>query len=144
MSFTSDGVHDTVPRKENADVVRTSVSLRLMAKIFEKNMPAYAVAHLRDVTMGPPIIEYLQRIDSTLEAFAGRFLVHGAEVEVLEGSWPGHLIISEFPDRERARAWYESSAYQEILPLRTNNSEGDVIFVDGASEGHRATDVLAE
>ena len=105
-------------------------------------MPTYAVAHLRKVTMGPQIVEYLQQIDATLEPFAGRFLVHGGEVEVLEGAWPGHLIIIEFPDRERARAWYESSAYQGILPLRTNNSEGDVIFTDGVSEGHRATDVL--
>jgi uncharacterized protein (DUF1330 family) len=105
-------------------------------------MPTYAVAHLRKVAMGPQIVEYLQRIDATLEPFAGRFLVHGGEVEVLEGAWPGHLIIIEFPDRERARAWYESSAYQGILPLRTNNSEGDVIFTDGVSEGHRATDVL--
>jgi uncharacterized protein (DUF1330 family) len=38
-------------------------------------MPAYAVADLRDVTMGPPIVEYLQRIDATLEPFNGRFLV---------------------------------------------------------------------
>jgi uncharacterized protein (DUF1330 family) len=85
-------------------------------------MPEYAVAHLREVTMGPPIVEYLERIDATLEPFAGRFVVHGGEVEVLEGAWPGHLIIIEFPDRERARAWYESSAYQEILPLRTNSA----------------------
>jgi uncharacterized protein (DUF1330 family) len=85
-------------------------------------MPEYAVAHLREVTMGPPIVEYLERIDATLEPFAGRFGVHGGEVEVLEGAWPGHLIIIEFPDRERARAWYESSAYQEILPLRTNSA----------------------
>ena len=41
---------------------------------------------------------------------------------LLEGAWPGHLIIIEFPDRERVHAWYESAAYQEILPLRTNNS----------------------
>jgi uncharacterized protein (DUF1330 family) len=63
---------------------------------------------------------------------------------VLEGSWPGHVIIIEFPDRERARARYESPAYQAILPLRTRNSEGDVIFADGVSAGYRATDVLAE
>ena len=36
-------------------------------------MPAYAVAHLRNVNMGPSIEEYLQRIDATLEPFAGRF-----------------------------------------------------------------------
>jgi uncharacterized protein (DUF1330 family) len=105
-------------------------------------MSTYAVAHLRKVTMGPQIVEYLQRIDATLKPFQGRFVVHGGEVEVLEGSWPGHLIVIEFPDRQRARTWYESAAYQEILPLRTNNSEGDVVLAEGVSAGHRATDVL--
>ena len=106
-------------------------------------MSAYAVAHLRDVNVGPSIEEYLQRIDATLEPSTGRFLIHGGELEVLEGTWPGHLIVIEFPDRARARAWYQSTAYQQILPLRTNNSEGDVVLVDGVAEGHRATDVLA-
>jgi uncharacterized protein (DUF1330 family) len=107
-------------------------------------MSAYAVAHLRNVNMGPAIAEYLQRIDATLEPFAGRFLIHGAEVEVLEGTWPGHLIVIEFPDLAGARAWYSSTAYKEILPLRTNNSEGDTVLVEGVAEGHRATDVLAK
>ena len=106
-------------------------------------MPAYAVAHLRNVNMGPSIEEYLQRIDATLAPFAARFLIHGGELEVLEGTWPGHLIIIEFPDRARARAWYESNSYRQILPLRTENSEGDVVLADGVPEGHRATDVLA-
>lgn len=34
-------------------------------------MTAYAVAHMRQVTMGPQIVEYLQRIDATLEPFRG-------------------------------------------------------------------------
>jgi uncharacterized protein (DUF1330 family) len=106
-------------------------------------MPAYAVAHLRKVTPGPAIAEYLERIDATLEPFRGKFLVHGGAVEVREGTWPGHLVILEFPDHEQVRRWYESAAYQEILPLRTNNSEGDVIFAQGVLPGHRATDVLA-
>jgi len=87
-------------------------------------MPAYAVAHMRRVAMGPAVVEYLQRIDATLAPFGGRFLVHGGEVEVLEGSWPGHLIVIEFPGRGRASAWYHSGAYQEIVALRTGNSDG--------------------
>ena len=106
-------------------------------------MPSYAVAHMRQVTMGPAVVEYLQRIDATLAPFGGRFIVHGGEVEVLEGGWPGHLIIIEFPDRGRARAWYNSDAYQEIVALRTGNSASDVIMVDGVDSEHKATDVLA-
>ena len=106
-------------------------------------MPAYAVAHMRQVTMGPAIVEYLERIDATLAPFGGRFLVHGGLVEVVEGTWPGHLIVIEFPDRGRASAWYNSGAYQEIVALRTDNSESDVIMVDGVGNEHKPTDVLA-
>lgn len=105
-------------------------------------MPAYAVAHLRRVTMGPEIAEYLRRIDATLTPFRGRFLVHGGAPEVLEGNWPGHLIVIEFPDCDHARDWYASAAYQEILRLRTGNAIGDVIIAKGVPPSHRATDVL--
>ena len=105
-------------------------------------MPAYAVAHMRQVTMGQPIVEYLERIDATLAPFGGRFIVHGGNVEVLEGSWPGALIVIEFPDRDRVRAWYDSQAYREIVVLRTANSQSDVIVAEGVGDGHRATDVL--
>jgi uncharacterized protein (DUF1330 family) len=106
-------------------------------------MPSYAVAHMRQVTLGPAVVEYLQRIDATLAPFGGRFIVHGGEVEVLEGNWPGHLIVIEFPDRGRASAWYNSGAYREIVALRTDNSASDVIMVDGVGSEHKATDVLA-
>jgi uncharacterized protein (DUF1330 family) len=105
-------------------------------------MVAYAVAHMRQVSMGPAIVEYLHRIDATLAPFRGRFLVHGGEFDLLEGEWPGHLIVIEFPDRAQANAWYGSPAYRSILPLRTENSQSDVILIDRVAQPHKATDVL--
>ena len=35
-------------------------------------MPAYAIAHLESVTIGPHIVEYLQGIDATLAPYGGR------------------------------------------------------------------------
>jgi uncharacterized protein (DUF1330 family) len=105
-------------------------------------MEAYAIGHLRAVAMGPAIVEYLERIDATLQPFGGRFIVHGGPVEMLEGNWTGDLIVIAFPDQEKARAWYASPEYRAILPLRTQNAVGDVILVAGVPEGHRATDVL--
>jgi uncharacterized protein (DUF1330 family) len=95
------------------------------------------------VQMGPDIAAYLERIDATLLPYGGRFLVHGDPVEVIEGDWPGHLIIIAFPDRARAKAWYGSGPYQAIVRLRTENSESDVVFVDGVSADHRAADLVA-
>ena len=107
-------------------------------------MSAYAIAHLQDVRLGPEIATYLQTIDATLAPFEGRFLVHGAMPEVMEGPWPGDLVIVAFPDIDKARAWYASPGYREILPLRTENSRSVAMIVEGVPEGYRATDVLAK
>jgi uncharacterized protein (DUF1330 family) len=106
-------------------------------------MTAFAFAVLRNVSFGPDIVKYVEQIDSTLAPFDGRFVVHGGDKTVLEGSFAGDLIAISFPSRERALAWYESAAYRAILPLRTANSDGDVVLVDGVSGDHRATDILA-
>ncbi len=92
--------------------------------------------------MGEEVIEYLRRIDATLAPFNGRFISHGKTPEVVEGEWPGHLVLIEFPDMEQARGWYESSAYQAILPLRTRNSEGSAILLEGVGPGYRAVQFL--
>jgi uncharacterized protein (DUF1330 family) len=102
-------------------------------------MPAYAVAHLRTLTMHPDVFDYMERIQSTLDPFGGRFLVHGAEVEVREGPWPGTVVIIEFPGVDEARAWYGSPAYQEILPQRTDHIEGEAIIVEGVGPDYDAT-----
>ena len=105
-------------------------------------MTAYAVGILEQVTMGPPIVEYLERIDATLAPFDGHFIVHGGTNDVREGRDPGTLIVIEFPDRAAVEAWYDSPAYREILPLRTEHTTSHVLFVDGVDRDHLATDVL--
>jgi len=106
-------------------------------------MTAYAVADLHKVEMGPAIVEYLEKIDATLAPFGGRYIIHGGRKTVLEGDWPGDLIVIAFPDCAAAAAWYASPAYQAIKPLRSEHSAGDVVLVDGVGADHRATDVLA-
>lgn len=104
-------------------------------------MAAYALAHLRNPRPHPEVVEYLERIQDTLDPYRGRFLVHGPRPEVIEGPWPGTVVIIEFPDLDSARSWYASPAYQEILPLRTNNIDGATILVEGVPAGYdvRAT-----
>ena len=105
-------------------------------------MTAYAVGLLTDVQMGPPIVEYLERIDATLAPYEGHFIVHGGQTEMLEGTDPGAVIVIEFPDRSHAHHRYASPAYREILPLRDENSKSTVFIIQGVDRHHRATDVL--
>jgi uncharacterized protein (DUF1330 family) len=101
-------------------------------------MTAYALAHLHNPNPHPEVIEYIERIQATLDPYEGTFLVHGATVDVKEGTWPGTVVIISFPDLERANAWYDSPAYREILHLRTDNIDGSTILVDGVAPGYDA------
>lgn len=105
---------------------------------------AYAIAYLRDVDFGAEIIEYLERIDETLAPYGGRFLVHGGELTAAEGEWDGAIVIIEFTSSEAAKEWYDSPAYQAILPLRTEHSQSIAALVEGVPDGYRAVDKLAE
>jgi uncharacterized protein (DUF1330 family) len=107
-------------------------------------MTAYALAHVHAVEFCDDIADYLRRIDATLDPFGGRFIVHGGNPDAVEGSWGPDVIVIEFPDRASARAWYDSPAYQEILPLRTRHMTADVILASGVPAGYRATDTLAK
>lgn len=107
-------------------------------------MTAYAIAHLRDVTLNAEIADYIRLIDETLTPFGGRFLIHGVTPEVMEGPWEGDLVVIAFPDLAAAHGWYASPAYQAILPLRTRNSRSAAIIVEGVPESYRATDFLAK
>jgi uncharacterized protein (DUF1330 family) len=78
-------------------------------------MAAYALAHLYNPNPHPEVIEYLERIQDTLDPFEGRFLVHGPRIVVAEGEWPGTLVIIEFPDVERASAWYAGRAFLRFV-----------------------------
>jgi uncharacterized protein (DUF1330 family) len=66
-------------------------------------MSAYALAHLREVDPHPEILEYLEKIQATLDPFSGRFIVHGGAIDAREGAWPGNLVIIEFPSTMPAR-----------------------------------------
>ncbi len=108
-------------------------------------MTAYAIAHLHpaDGPVQDEVLSYIERIQATMKPYGGRFLVHGAEVEVVEGAWPGAVVIIGFPRVEEARAWYASPAYREILPLRTRHLGGDVIIVPGVGPEYDASATAA-
>lgn len=101
-------------------------------------MTAYVIANVRSTEPSAGMAEYRRRVQGTLDPFKGRFVVRGGTVQggtvrVEEGDWrPVHLSDIEFPDGELLRGWLESPAYQEILPLRTDNVDTDLVIVESS------------
>ncbi|MGW6565566.1 DUF1330 domain-containing protein [Streptomyces sp. NPDC054975] len=101
-------------------------------------MTAYALANLRPQSgLHEEVLTYMERVKATLDPYGGHFLVHGApEREVREGEWPCDLVLVAFPSMDHARRWYDSAAYQELIPLRARHIQGDLLLIDGVAPGY--------
>jgi uncharacterized protein (DUF1330 family) len=102
-------------------------------------MTAYALAHLvPEPPLHDDVFVYMERIQETMDPFGGRFIVHAAHTEVIEGPFEGGYVIIEFPDMDEARAWYASDAYQAILAMRTDNIPGTTVLLQGTPPNYDA------
>jgi uncharacterized protein (DUF1330 family) len=98
-------------------------------------MKTYLINHLRipgDVP-NPSALDYLDQVEATVAPYKGKWLAMGP-VTVIEGTWLGAVVLMEFPSREQAEDWYNSAAYQKILPLRVHSAISDIALIDELPE----------
>ncbi|MBN8290531.1 DUF1330 domain-containing protein [Rhodobacter sp. NTK016B] len=76
--------------------------------------------------------EYFSKIPDVVKEHSGQFLVRGGNPESLEGSaqLPDAAFILEFPDRDHARRFWNSDAFQKLAVLRRSGSTLSAILVD--------------
>ncbi|MCU9839468.1 DUF1330 domain-containing protein [Ruegeria sp. WL0004] len=95
-------------------------------------MPAYFIAQIeiRDPT---GYQEYLAGFMPIFERHNGRLLtVSSKPVECVEGTWPeGGVVLMEFPDMEKARAWKNDPDYQELAKIRQHTATTNMVLVEG-------------
>ena len=94
-------------------------------------MPAYLMADVK-VQDAESYQAYGAQVPGTLEPYGGKFLVRGGAAETIEGEYqPSRLVVIEFPDMEKLKAWYNSDAYQGIVGVRWEAATASVICVEG-------------
>lgn len=101
-------------------------------------MAAYIVV---DITVRDPQTyeRYKALAPASIARYGGRYVARGGKTEVLEGEWqPARLVILEFPDAERARAWWASAEYAEGKALRQRAASTNMVLVEGMPPGTSA------
>ena len=93
-------------------------------------MSAYIIARI-NVTDPEDYQTYASQTVALAEKMGGKFLVKGGHQTQLEGNCPERHVLIEFPNHDMAMAWYNSDAYQRILPIALSSSERDIVIVDG-------------
>jgi uncharacterized protein (DUF1330 family) len=77
--------------------------------------------------------DYLPGVPATMQQFGGRFIVRGGKLETLEGEWQPHrMVVIEFPDVEKAKAWWSSQEYGPLKTIRQETAKTNMILVEGA------------
>ena len=61
--------------------------------------------------------QWMPKVDETVKAAGGVYLVRSTNVERIEGAAPKRLLISKWEDIDKLTAWRESQAYMKTLPL---------------------------
>ena len=95
-------------------------------------MAAYVIT---DVVITDPELftEFRSKLDPTIEAHGGKFLVRGEDITVVRGDWtPNRLVVIEFSDLQTAKAWSVSPEFSGLMDLLDRSSETDIVIVDGA------------
>lgn len=96
-------------------------------------MPAYVI---NDMEITDPVTfdQYRQLSPATVAQYGGRFLVRGGAIEPQEGHWaPKRLVVLEFENAERAKAWLNSPEYAPARALRHQYARSQMIVVDGVA-----------
>jgi uncharacterized protein (DUF1330 family) len=94
-------------------------------------MAAYLFAEIE--TTDPAIYEeYRRRVPAVIAAYEGRYLARGGAAELLEGEVPpSRLVLLEFPDIARLKAFYHSADYQSLAAIRRRASRSRLIALEG-------------
>ncbi len=91
----------------------------------------YAIV-LLDVEDQDLYVEYGRKSTEIEARYGGSALVAADAIEVVDGSWPAQrVVVLEFPDIDKARAWYADPDYRELIPLRHEATESAVLIVEG-------------
>ena len=70
-----------------------------------------------------------------MAAYDGKYIARGGKTETLEGDWsPSRLVILEFPNIERAKAWVNSPEYAPARALRHKYARSKMVVVEGTNE----------
>jgi uncharacterized protein (DUF1330 family) len=93
-------------------------------------MTAYVLV---DIKVNDPIgyEDYKMLAPQSLQIYGGKYIVRGGPVEILENDWEfNRLVILEFENKERAKAWLNSPEYAPARVLRHKYADSRMIIVE--------------
>lgn len=93
-------------------------------------MHAYLIIQAK-VTDWEKFKNYTDVVPAIVKQYGGEYIVMERQPEVYEGEEPGSVVVSKWPSREAAQAFWQSEVYQKAIPLREGAGTFHVMLVNG-------------
>ncbi|SIN59738.1 Uncharacterized conserved protein, DUF1330 family [Parasphingorhabdus marina DSM 22363] len=96
-------------------------------------MPAYMIVTASIKDRDAFISGYGAAAGALVEKMGGKYLLRGPGAELLEGDFGdgASMVISEWPDKAAARAFWNSAEYQDVKKLREGIADCQVLLIEG-------------
>ena len=100
-------------------------------------MPAYMIVTAKIQDRDAFIAGYGKAAAALIEQFGGRYLLRGPGAELLEGDFGdgASMVISEWPDKEAAKRFWNSPEYGEAKKLREGIADVQVLLIEAPGIG---------
>ena len=93
-----------------------------------KTQTAYVIGNI-SIRDAEEWADYRSRVPGTLLPWGGELMLRGEQAKVLSGSYRhSDVVVIRFPDRAAAQAWFDSDAYQALIPLRMAAADVDLVI----------------
>jgi uncharacterized protein (DUF1330 family) len=95
-------------------------------------MPAYMIITAKIAERDAFIDGYGKAAAALVEKFGGRYVLRAPGAELLEGSFGAgaSMVISEWPDKAAALAFWNSPEYAEARKLRDDIADVQVLLIE--------------
>ena len=94
-------------------------------------MSAYIIVQI-NITNTEAYKEYLKKVIQIVKKYGGEYIVRGGNYEILLGKWNyERTVVIKFPSYNIAMKWYNSEEYSPVKKIREDNSEGNLMIIEG-------------
>ncbi len=95
-------------------------------------MSAYMIVIARIADRDAFINGYGAAAGKLVAQFGGKYVLRGPGAELLEGAFGdgASVVISEWPDKDAARAFWHSPEYAEVKKLRLGLADVQVLLIE--------------
>jgi uncharacterized protein (DUF1330 family) len=116
------------------DIAKTVLSSNLSGQVSKRNspMPAYMIVTAKIRDRDAFIAGYGAAAGALVEKFGGKYVLRGPGAELLEGDFGdgASMVISEWPDKATAKAFWNSPEYEEAKKLRQGIADVQVLLIE--------------